>query len=65
MLGYGGRITVNTVSPAQARDLAEGGSIALIDVREDGEWARSHIPGAIHAPLSRLERLASTLPGGK
>ncbi len=31
------------------------GSIALVDVREDEEWADGHIPGALHNPLSRFD----------
>lgn len=42
--------------------LAEG-SIALVDVREDEEWADGHIPGAIHNPLSRFD--VSALPTDK
>ncbi len=36
------------------------GSIALVDVREDEEWADGYIPGAIHNPLSRFD--VSALP---
>lgn len=36
------------------RGLAEG-AILLIDVREDHEFARGHIPGSVSHPLSRLD----------
>jgi rhodanese-related sulfurtransferase len=35
--------------------LTDGGEIALIDVRENGVFARSHILLAVNIPLSRLE----------
>jgi hydroxyacylglutathione hydrolase len=33
----------------------------IVDVRNDGEWESGHIPGAIHAPLSRLAAHLPTL----
>ncbi|MFV0282010.1 MAG: rhodanese-like domain-containing protein [Rhodoblastus sp.] len=44
------------------RALADN-SIALVDVREDEEWADGHIPGAIHNALSRFD--VSALPRDK
>lgn len=41
------------------------GSIILIDIREDNEWAAGHIPGAIHRPLSRLDVAALPAEEGK
>ena len=37
-----------------AERLAKSGAV-LVDIREDGEYTRSCIPGAIHLPLSRLD----------
>src|SRR5262245_42000489 len=38
------------------------GAVALLDVREDDEWAAGHAPGALHIPLgelpARVEELA-------
>jgi rhodanese-related sulfurtransferase len=34
----------------------------LADVREDGEWAAGHAPGAAHLPMSRLSRQPDDLP---
>lgn len=31
-------------------------NLLLVDVRESDEWAQGHLPGAIHWPLSRIER---------
>jgi rhodanese-related sulfurtransferase len=33
----------------------------LIDTREDSEWARGHLPGAIHACRGSIERDIETL----
>ena len=44
------------ISPAKAKELIDRGAI-LVDVREFDEYARSRIPAARHAPLSRLKRL--------
>jgi rhodanese-related sulfurtransferase len=54
-----------TVAPAEAKTMADEGSVLLVDVREDGEWASGRIAGAVHAPLSRLRSLAAGLPTGK
>ncbi|WP_245883265.1 rhodanese-like domain-containing protein [Streptomyces hyaluromycini] len=40
-----------TAVEAQARTDADA---VLLDVREAGEWAAGHVPGAVHAPLSGL-----------
>jgi rhodanese-related sulfurtransferase len=34
----------------------KGDGLVLIDVREDHEWARGHIPGAMHIGRGILER---------
>lgn len=51
-----------SVSPAQLRAmLVDGAEIALLDVREEGEFGADHILLAVNAPLSRLEMLCSNL----
>ena len=40
------------ISPAKAKELIDAGAI-LLDIRELDEHARSRIPAARHAPLSR------------
>jgi rhodanese-related sulfurtransferase len=54
-------MTVPTVSAAEANERHQAGE-CLIDVREDDEWARAHIPGAIHMPLSRFTQFISEIP---
>ena len=36
--------------------LDAGEKIRLVDVREDSEWARGHVPGAIHMGKGVIER---------
>ena len=44
------------ISPAKAKALIDRGAV-LVDIREFDERARSRIPAARHAPLSRLDKL--------
>jgi rhodanese-related sulfurtransferase len=46
------RTTDPETTPADAHARDEG--VVLLDVRETGEWAAGHAPGATHLPLSRL-----------
>lgn len=41
------------ISPIRAAELVREGA-TLIDIRESGEYAREHIPGARHSALSRI-----------
>lgn len=51
-----------TISPAGAKALfAKGGEFAVLDVREQEEFSRSHMLLASCAPLSRLEMLVRDL----
>ena len=42
------------ISPRELHAMLEGGNALLIDVRETGEFASGHIPGAVNMPLSRF-----------
>ena len=55
---------VRTVSAAELRRmLGDGGELALLDVREEGAFFKSHLLLAVNLPLSRLElRLAGLVP---
>ena len=47
-----------TLDVASALDLLEDPEVVFVDVREDGELARTGwIPDAVHAPMSLLPRL--------
>lgn len=57
---------VETITPADAKKLIEGGKageIEILDVREPAEYEKGHIPGAKLVPLSilpsRLEEIES------
>jgi rhodanese-related sulfurtransferase len=45
--------------------LVESGSVHLLDVREDWEYRRGRVPGAISLPLGRLAAQAAGLPRDK
>lgn len=49
-------MSLPTISPANARLLLDQGAV-LVDIREADEFARERVPGARHAPLSRLSTL--------
>jgi rhodanese-related sulfurtransferase/predicted metal-dependent enzyme (double-stranded beta helix superfamily) len=57
-------ITSPVVSPAEVKAmLRDGGELALLDVREEGAFAKSHLLFAVNLPVSQLEfRLASLVP---
>ena len=42
------------ISPQQAREMLSAGAL-LIDIREADEYAREHVAGARHLPLSKLD----------
>ncbi|MGH3016242.1 MAG: ThiF family adenylyltransferase, partial [Gaiellaceae bacterium] len=51
--------TVREIGPREARQA----DALLVDVRSDEEWKVSHIPGALHVPMSQVEeRLPELVP---
>lgn len=52
MFKFGKRDAHREIGPAKLRAMLEDGAALLIDVRETGEFATGHIPGAINIPLS-------------
>jgi molybdopterin/thiamine biosynthesis adenylyltransferase/rhodanese-related sulfurtransferase len=53
---------VEEIDPSAVRELA-GEGVALIDVRESGEWESGHLPGAKHVPRAYLEsRIDAAVP---
>lgn len=56
------RIKEETFRETKKR-LDDGEKLILVDTREDGEWARGHIPGAIHLGRGIIERdIEKTIP---
>jgi rhodanese-related sulfurtransferase len=49
------RIRETTVDEIQRR-VDRGDRFVLIDVREESEWAKDHLPGAIHMGRGIIER---------
>ena len=45
--------------------LRRGGGVSLIDVREEWEYRRGRIPGALSMPLSQLQSRIADLPQDK
>ncbi|MCU0619057.1 MAG: rhodanese-like domain-containing protein [Gemmatimonadaceae bacterium] len=50
------RDSVREVDVAAMREAIADGRATVIDVREDGEWALGHVPGAQHVGRGVLER---------
>ena len=46
-------------------DLIESDSVRVLDVREDWEYRRGRVPGAVSVPLGRLTAQAASLPRDK
>ena len=49
------RVRETTVDEIKAR-LDRGDRFLLVDVREESEWAKDHLPGAIHLGKGVIER---------
>ena len=41
------------------KKIDSGHPLVLVDTREDSEWARGHIPGAVHLSKGIIERAVS------
>ena len=51
VLGYLSRLGIKQISP---KELDQKKGMMLLDVRPDKEFARGHIPGAVHVPLAEV-----------
>jgi rhodanese-related sulfurtransferase len=48
---------IRELTVAQVRDkLARGESFHFVDVREESEWGKGHLPGAVHLGKGIIER---------
>ncbi|GGA41715.1 rhodanese family protein [Sphingomonas psychrolutea] len=50
--------TLIALTPDAVEERVRQGHALLIDIREEDEFARRHIPGAVSRPLSRFEAVA-------
>ena len=53
------------IDPAGAAELIASRAAVVVDVRQNGEYRRGHIQGAVHIPLEQLSRRMNKLPAGK
>ena len=58
----GERDAVELLSARELNQRIEEGKVVVLDVRPEAEYRAGHIPGAVSAPLERLEPIAATLP---
>jgi len=57
--------SVPRIAVEDLREKMRTGAVTVIDVRDDTSFINSHIPGALHIPLARIEGEMSTLPKDK
>lgn len=56
---------VARIKPAELRDLIAKNAVTVIDVRDADSFLNSHIPGALHIPMARIDGEIPYLPKGK
>jgi rhodanese-related sulfurtransferase len=56
------RRTTPEIGVDELADLMQGGSVRVLDVREDWEYRRGRVPGAMSIPVGRLTAQAAGLP---
>ncbi|TSD83397.1 metalloregulator ArsR/SmtB family transcription factor [Mycobacterium sp. KBS0706] len=58
----------DALEPVSRQDLMarlEDGSVTVLDVRPEDEFALGHLPGALNIPLAALEHRLAELPAGR
>ena len=58
----GERHGIELLSARELHERIRQGRVVVLDVRPEAEYRAGHIPGAVSAPLERLEAIAPTLP---
>ena len=53
------------IDAAGAAELIAARTALVVDVRQNAEWKRGHIEGAVHIPLRQLPSRMRQLPSGK
>lgn len=59
------RDSLEAVSRPELMKRIQAGTVTVLDVRPEDEFALGHVPGAINVPLSELERRLSDFPPGQ
>lgn len=57
--------TLTALKPADVAQRLKAHTAVLIDIREPDEFAREHVAGALHVPLSSFDQVPLTLPDGR
>lgn len=57
--------TLTPLKPADVAARLKARTAVLIDIREPDEFAREHVAGALHAPLSVFDQVPLKLPDGR
>lgn len=57
--------TLTPLKPADVNRRLTAHRAVLIDIREPDEFAREHVAGAVHAPLSAFDQVPLKLPDGR
>lgn len=53
------------LKPADVAERLKAHTAVLIDIREPDEFAREHVAGTVHAPLSAFDQVPLKLPAGR
>lgn len=59
------RRTTPEIGVDELDELLDGGTVRVLDVREDWEYRRGRVPGAMSVPLGRLTAQVAALPRDK
>lgn len=62
MFSFLRRPTTPEITVDELDELRRNRDVRVLDVREDWEFRRGHVPGAIHVPLKQLPTRAARLP---
>jgi hydroxyacylglutathione hydrolase len=54
--------TLGSLSVDEFREVTEKGGVTVLDVREDGEWDREHVEGAMHVYVGHLKNRLQEVP---
>lgn len=60
-----GQASFPRISIDELKALADSAAVTILDVRDSGSYLASHVPGALHIPLARIEGEIAYLPKGK
>lgn len=56
---------LEAIDVTEAHDYLENGEVVLLDVRDDSEWERGHVPNAAHIHIGQLPKRLGDVPAQK